>query len=36
MPRLPFISHRANQSPFYGPDDDIPILVTILMGIQRN
>ncbi|RCH96239.1 hypothetical protein CU097_014296 [Rhizopus azygosporus] len=35
MPRLPFISHRANQSPFYGPDDDIPILVTILMGIQH-
>lgn len=36
MPRLPFIAKRANKSPFYGPDDDIPILVIILMGIQRR
>ncbi|KAG0740504.1 hypothetical protein G6F57_000843 [Rhizopus arrhizus] len=35
MPRLPFIAKRANKSPFYGPDDDIPILVIILMGIQH-
>ncbi|EIE78716.1 hypothetical protein RO3G_03421 [Rhizopus delemar RA 99-880] len=35
MPRLPFITKRANKSPFYGPDDDIPILVIVLMGIQH-
>ncbi|CAO3664583.1 unnamed protein product [Rhizopus stolonifer] len=35
MPRLPFIAQKDNTSPFYGPDDDIPILVIILMGIQH-
>lgn len=36
MPHIPFLSKKANTSPFYGPDDEIPILVTILMGIQRK
>ncbi|KAI8347667.1 permease family-domain-containing protein [Blakeslea trispora] len=35
MPVLPFMKRTNNGSPFYGPDDDIPILVTILMGIQH-
>jgi hypothetical protein len=36
MPHIPFLSQKANSSPFYGPDDEIPILVTVLMGLQRN
>ena len=35
MPYIPFLRRRANHSEFYGPDDDIPLLVAILMGIQR-
>ncbi|KAK9694205.1 hypothetical protein K7432_013521 [Basidiobolus ranarum] len=36
LPRLPFLNrNRANQSPFYGPDDEIPISVALLMGIQH-
>ncbi|KAG2237762.1 hypothetical protein INT48_009701 [Thamnidium elegans] len=35
MPTIPFITKKANSSPFYGPDDEIPILVTILMGLQH-
>lgn len=36
MPTIPFITKKANTSPFYGPDDEIPVLVTILMGLQRK
>lgn len=36
MPQIPFLTRKANTSPFYGPDEDIPILVTILMGLQRK
>lgn len=36
MPHIPFMSKKANTSPFYGPNDEIPILVTILMGLQRK
>lgn len=36
MPTIPFITKKSNTSPFYGPDDDIPVLVTILMGLQRK
>ncbi|KAI9480339.1 MAG: permease family-domain-containing protein [Benjaminiella poitrasii] len=35
MPNIPFITRKANSSPFYGPDDNIPILVTVLMGLQH-
>ncbi|KAI7858313.1 permease family-domain-containing protein [Circinella umbellata] len=35
MPYIPFLKKRANRSEFYGPDDDIPLLVAILMGIQH-
>ncbi|CAO3635633.1 unnamed protein product [Mucor hiemalis] len=35
MPTIPFITKKSNTSPFYGPDDDIPVLVTILMGLQH-
>ena len=35
MPYVPFLRRRVNRSEFYGPDDDIPLLVAILMGIQR-
>lgn len=36
VPNIPFLTKKANSSPFYGPDDEIPILVTTLMGIQRK
>lgn len=36
MPHIPFFHRKANSSPFYGPNDEIPILVTILMGVQRK
>lgn len=36
MPHIPFFHRKANSSPFYGPDDEIPILVTVLMGLQRK
>lgn len=37
MPRIPFIGKSSNvSSPFFGPNDEIPILVAILMGIQRK
>ncbi|KAI9305861.1 permease family-domain-containing protein [Cunninghamella echinulata] len=35
MPRIPFFQQRANSSPFYGPNDEIPILVAIIMGVQH-
>ncbi|KAI8646357.1 permease family-domain-containing protein [Parasitella parasitica] len=35
MPHIPFFHRKANSSPFYGPDDEIPILVTALMGLQH-
>lgn len=36
MPHIPFIRQKANRSPFYGPDDEIPTLVAIIMGFQRK
>lgn len=36
IPNIPFLTKKANSSPFYGPNDDIPILVTLLMGLQRK
>lgn len=36
MPRIPFLQQKANRSPFYGPDDDVPIIVALLMGVQRK
>jgi hypothetical protein len=36
MPRIPFIGNGSSiSSQFFGPDDEIPIIVAILMGIQR-
>ncbi|GAN08234.1 purine permease protein [Mucor ambiguus] len=35
MPHIPFFHRKANSSPFYGPNDEIPILVTVLMGLQH-
>ncbi|KAF7727384.1 hypothetical protein EC973_007548 [Apophysomyces ossiformis] len=36
MPRIPFRKSKANQiSTFYGPNEKIPVLVAILMGIQH-
>ncbi|KAI8330667.1 permease family-domain-containing protein [Choanephora cucurbitarum] len=35
MPVLPFMKKKSNSSPFYGPNDDIPLLVTLLMGVQH-
>ncbi|KAK9762969.1 hypothetical protein K7432_010768 [Basidiobolus ranarum] len=36
MPRIPFLNRsQVNRSPFYGPDDEIPISVALLMGIQH-
>ncbi|KAG2198775.1 hypothetical protein INT47_010561 [Mucor saturninus] len=35
IPNIPFLTKKANSSPFYGPNDDIPILVTLLMGLQH-
>ncbi|KAI8068396.1 permease family-domain-containing protein [Gongronella butleri] len=34
LPRLPWVS-RSKNSHFYGPNDDIPILLAIVMGIQH-
>ncbi|KAG2171421.1 hypothetical protein INT43_009082 [Umbelopsis isabellina] len=36
MPRIPFIGKSSNvSSPFFGPNDEIPIMVALLMGIQH-
>ncbi|CAO3587605.1 unnamed protein product [Absidia cylindrospora] len=35
MPRIPFLQPKANESPFYGPNDEIPILVALIMGFQH-
>ncbi|KAI9244560.1 permease family-domain-containing protein [Phascolomyces articulosus] len=35
MPYIPFLKKKANRSEFYGPDEDIPVFVAILMGIQH-
>ncbi|KAI8578608.1 hypothetical protein K450DRAFT_176210 [Umbelopsis ramanniana AG] len=36
MPRIPFIgSSKSVSSPFFGPNDEIPIMVALLMGIQH-
>ncbi|KAI8146642.1 permease family-domain-containing protein [Fennellomyces sp. T-0311] len=35
MPHIPFLRKRANRSNFYGPDEDLPIFVAILMSIQH-
>jgi hypothetical protein len=37
MPRIPFIGkNKVVSSPFFGPNDEIPIMVAILMGVQRK
>lgn len=36
MPRIPFYKKKVGKSIFYGPDDSIPVLVALLMGIQRK
>lgn len=36
MPRIPFYTKRVGKSIFYGPDDSIPVLVALLMGVQRK
>ena len=36
MPRLPFLKTRRIKSPFYGPNDEISILLAIVMGLQRK
>ncbi|ORX80856.1 Xanthine/uracil permease [Basidiobolus meristosporus CBS 931.73] len=36
MPRIPFLQrNQVNTSPFFGPDDEIPISVALLMGLQH-
>ncbi|KAI8068397.1 permease family-domain-containing protein [Gongronella butleri] len=35
MPRLPFLKTRRIKSPFYGPNDEISILLAIVMGLQH-
>ncbi|KAI8333452.1 permease family-domain-containing protein [Chlamydoabsidia padenii] len=35
MPRIPYLHPKSNGSPFYGPNDDIPIVVAIIMGLQH-
>ncbi|KAI9490206.1 permease family-domain-containing protein [Zychaea mexicana] len=35
MPYIPFFKKHANRSEFYGPDEDIPVFVAILMGVQH-
>lgn len=36
MPRLPFLRRKQALSIFYRPNDSIPIVLAILMGIQRK
>lgn len=37
MPRIPFIGKsKSVSSPFFGPNDEIPIMVALLMGVQRK
>ncbi|KAI9316312.1 permease family-domain-containing protein [Dichotomocladium elegans] len=35
VPRLPFITQKVNQSPFYGPNEPIPIFLAFIMGVQH-
>ncbi|KAI9493448.1 permease family-domain-containing protein [Zychaea mexicana] len=35
MPHIPFLRRRTNTSPFYGPNDPIPVFLAIVMGIQH-
>lgn len=36
MPRIPFYKRKVGNPIFYGPFDDIPVLVALLMGVQRK
>ncbi|KAI8142761.1 permease family-domain-containing protein [Fennellomyces sp. T-0311] len=35
MPHIPFLKKKANTSPFYGPNDDVPIFLACIMGVQH-
>ncbi|KAI7849904.1 permease family-domain-containing protein [Circinella umbellata] len=35
IPHIPFLRKKANSSPFYGPNDDVPIFLLLVMGIQH-
>lgn len=36
MPRIPCLKREIKQSTFYGPNDSMPIVLAIIMGIQRK
>ncbi|ORZ16900.1 hypothetical protein BCR42DRAFT_391723 [Absidia repens] len=35
MPRIPFLQPKANEFPLYGPNDEIPIFIALIMEFQR-